>query len=85
MALKETMDPKYNDHHAANFLPDAVFLDQKIGDTSSDALQVNKLITKASELHTLVVRNTFAWFLHTSIWIISGVGALIAALYLSIE
>lgn len=84
------MDPKYddhdgNDHHGSDFLPNAAYLDREINDMSSNALHVDELITKASELDTLIVRNTFAWFLHTSIWIISGVSALFGALYLMIE
>jgi hypothetical protein len=84
------MDPKYDDHdgndqHGSDFLLNAAHLDREINDMSLNALHVDKIIIKALELDTLIVRNTFAWFLHTSIWIRSGVSALIATLYLMIE
>jgi hypothetical protein len=70
------------DHDNPHFLSQTGYSDHEIIDTSPDAQEVDKLITKASELDAATLRNVRKRFSHPTVWISLGVSALIAALYL---
>ncbi|RZI54081.1 MAG: hypothetical protein EOP12_04835 [Pseudomonas sp.] len=72
------------DHETSHLLSQTGHLAQEIIDTLPDAQEVEKLITKTSELDASTVRNVRKRVSHPTAWISLGVSALIAALYLLI-
>lgn len=71
-------------HDRPHFLSHTGHLVQEIIDTLPDAQEVDKLITKTSELDASTVRNIRKRVSHPTAWISLGVSALVAALYLLI-